>query len=951
MIRRGLLGVAILLLVGALADATLHNDAVGRRIIGQADASPATSLTVERARDVPLLTTSMGGDPVVGTYSLYLQLRGLTPGATLLIDSMMDGLPRELLLRTVSATADVRMVELPDSVAGQLSLLDGPTLDGTYRQGPWEIYLETGPVATLVVTRRDGPTKVVDARLLDVVLDEAAAQPVDAAQVTSARGSDRRPTLTHAIVAESLVLLLLMVAGGALLPRTGMGRPVRVLLAPIVGVALHAALALLLLPGLLGLAATLSVALLLAGFARARGEDVGWRADDLRALAAVSTFIVVIVVVARWSQFVSLTGDSRTYWAGGAAFADGTLGPDLISLSRGLAQQALHAVGFSLGAEGLQAIGAVLLGLSLLIILAIATTQDGGGRVSLWSGTVLGAVAIGLALLASPQVRTLAAYINAHILVAALLLTLVILVGAATLDDPRGTSGRSAQAAIAATVTALVLARPEGPLLAALVLVATFAIPAEPDTEDGSARTGRGASRFRPAWAALGAATLLWAALLVRSSFAAGARPAPALVLLGSAGLLMLLVAGALPRVPEPLLRSTPTVVLVMLWAITLVLLGRERVNFVEMAIANLGQGFGGWGVLGPLMIVAALLAVVLSGLTASTSLGWIEPARVFLIGFIPLLVISRLSGSLGAEGAALESLLRGGGRVGWGDSVNRMWSHGILVAALLLIGAGRTERSVQWAPSGPGRILRVGPAVLVVALFGSWVAVQWEPHYLPARSTIEATRVLAIEGQQPIAELLDGVRVDQTVVLNPPALPPGSRATGVCVDVGLVTLDRRTTGTVTIAVSAEHLQSSRSIDARRVSDWSGEEVCLTIDDGGSPDASIAALSEMLQGLRISVSGAGAEPEAAVSALQGSGGILGAVVTIASADGSLLERRVGPLVHSVDVRYRRAVPWFYPVADDAVARLPWALVLVATATVVAAGIRASPSGLRRRNRN
>jgi hypothetical protein len=77
--------------------------------------------------------------------------------------------------------------------------------------------------------------------------------------------------------------------------------------------------------------------------------------------------------------------------------------------------------------------------------------------------------------------------------------------------------------------------------------------------------------------------------------------------------------------------------------------------------------------------------------------------ARWALIGFIPLTMFSKLGDGLQAVDSDFGTLLSGGGRVGWGDSVNRMWTHAILLVLMLFI-----VRVMQWAredeaDDGPG--------------------------------------------------------------------------------------------------------------------------------------------------------------------------------------------------------------------------------------------------------
>lgn len=412
--------------------------------------------------------------------------------------------------------------------------------------------------------------------------------------------------------------------------------------------------------------------------------DVGWRHDDLGRLALACGGILATVGWARWTSFLTLTPDSRDYWAGGALLADGGLGISLLDVKRGLSQQSLHAVGFTLGIEGLQAMGAVLL-LFGAVLLALQSPRRPGSA-------VLTTLALASTALLSPQFRTMAAYLNGHMLVAVLLLVLVLLIGAGVKGEQRA----GLLPAVAAVSTALVITRPEGAILVGLVLLGTLGV-----SDDRAP--------WRSAWAALAVGTITWTVMLAAGAVAGGNGALTALVLLGGVGVSAALVALVLDRLPPMVRRHVPLGIAVALWAVALLLDQRDSVVFVDAAITNLGRGPGGWGVLGPLLIISGIVAVRLTVGRDDLRTG---PARWFVVGFIPITMLMKLGDGLQGEGAGLASLISGGGRIGWGDSVNRMWMHAALVVLLLVIRSGQHVPPSTVHRDGP-----VGPRPLTAAV------------------------------------------------------------------------------------------------------------------------------------------------------------------------------------------------------------------------------------------
>jgi len=139
--------------------------------------------------------------------------------------------------------------------------------------------------------------------------------------------------------------------------------------------------------------------------------------------------------------------------------------------------------------------------------------------------------------------------------------------------------------------------------------------------------------------------------------------------------------------------RTVPQVIGVSLWAATLVLIVGDvgNVRFLDVAIINIGEAQGRWGAAGVLLFLIGLLAV--AARERRDDGPGVLGARWALIGFIPLTMFAKLGDGLQAVDSDFGTLLSGGGRIGWGDSVNRMWTHAILLVLMLFI-----VRVMQWS-------------------------------------------------------------------------------------------------------------------------------------------------------------------------------------------------------------------------------------------------------------
>ena len=604
----------------------------------------------------------------------YTAIRAMAPGAVVFTDAIPQDFDDWNTLSPVFLLALAEVSEIRFRDLSRLVPPDGvPTMIGSARHGPWSLHLKEAvePATALLITEADGVLYIVDARLAPALLAE------DFSIVPTA--SIRVPAVAGA-VADGVLLLLLFLVGGLFLPRESLSRGHRLGLALPLGIAAYGALGLLRLPGLWSLVALALVSCGAYLWGARQGYRPGWAGADLPWLVSVGAILALVAAWSRANGFIWPTADSISYLARARLLADGNLTPGMVELKRGAAQQQLHAPSFALGVEGFQSLGAAALVLGVVLLLLAPSVLDGSTGVDAdWRspGAVAAFAAAGL-LLFSPAIPVIAAYINSHMLLAVLLLTIVLLLAICGGGLGQDDFARTLIPAVAAVLTAIVLLRPEGTLLAALVLMGTL-------------RSGSPA--HRALWWWLGTATLAWNAMLIRGAFERGEPPASIVFAMTALGLLLLIVPALLARMTDGMRRAVPLLVGGALWTATLVLLVGDvgNIRFLDVAIINIGEAQGRWGAAGVLLFLIGLVAV--AARERPDDGPGVLGARWVLIGFIPLTMFAKLGDGLQAIDSDFGTLLRGGGRVGWGDSVNRMWTHAILLVLMLFI-----VRVMQWS-------------------------------------------------------------------------------------------------------------------------------------------------------------------------------------------------------------------------------------------------------------
>ena len=642
---------------------------VGGLVDRSMQASPTFRDVATSPRDATTLVAladAIGGQ---GRYRLFLEIERSSPRSAITLDDRVRAHAhfQESYLYALSGAREFQRERLDVQLVAGAS----ETASGSFRGRDWRLHLlEPGSIGSELLVWREGRTLIIaDGRL---VTGRSTLGELNAEADTTI-GS---PRLRRATLVDAALLTGLFLAGGALIPAAGSVSVLRGGLALVVGFGLQAAVGILRLPGLWSMLAAMATAAALSLLAKRAGHDVGWSRRDLPLIGIGAASILAVSVVARWIGFIWVSVDSVEYLAQSRMLADGFFTARNVDVKRGLGQQSIHAPGFALGVEGLQSLGLATLVVAVLLVAALPLAlQVSRPAIACSVSTLLAG-----GLLASPAFPIMASYVNSHVLVAVLLLGIALLLGvqSAPADGAQDQSS-AGMYGVGVLVAGLVLLRPEGTLLAAVMLI--------------------GASGVKPDFAGkvlrvLGGMTIVWNLVLIQA-YAARGDGAPTLVIaMLMLGVGFLVLPFALERIPQVLATRLPLITSSALWGLSLLLvaLGGEGVNFFRAATANLGQGLGNWGALGLAMVI---LGVAVAGWPLPERAGaGAHAARWMLVSFVPMTMVARLGDGLQRSGAGLDVLLSGGGSIGWGDSVNRMWTHVmllVLLVAVTRVSAGRS--------------------------------------------------------------------------------------------------------------------------------------------------------------------------------------------------------------------------------------------------------------------
>ena len=784
--------------------------------------------TFEALRISPRLTGTVGAHPIsVETVSDAQQaLRHSLPRAlgatavhTIIVDTVrppagVSGLPMRFLHGTRTVT---------EAPFGPLDI-DGiaeaapRTLEGFDVRGPWRVLLVDVDATVLVATA--GPGGADDRMLVDARLVPEAAGPADLGAMPPRTLPQPDRTLLRDVAVDGAILTTLLLIGGLMLPAHPRLRAVRAPLGLLVGVGALATTGLLLVPGTWSLVAVGAAASAVAFSTRRRGHAVGWRREDLGWLAVHLAMLLATVTLSRARGLFSMSADSFTYLLGARALALGQLAASQLDVKRLVAQQALHAPGFAAGVEGFQALGPVLLVAGVGIV-ALLPLVAGVRHRALPLLLALGAAG----LIASSQwLWFMASYVNNHVLVAAILLGLVLLWWF-TSEHPE--AERAVIVPVTLMLATIVLSRAEAVLIVGLLLAGTLI------TRDGL--------RWRWAWQAAGGLLLVWNTLLVVGGGGLEGLSAPVLVGLAGGAILLTAPAG-LERIPAGLRVKLPSVVLALLWAVTagyllIEVTGTRPVSFFGALRTNLGLGEGGWGVTAPFLLVATLLAVWSTRTMPASS-----PARTLVIGFVPITLIAKMAdGSDRVDAGSLldvtDTLLAGGGRIGWGDSGNRMLTHVtltivfLLVVALLRMGAEDGQR--------PGRAAgdRLGPARTPLALIGVSAILAfavlrfWDPQNLSWPGPAIEMQVHSADVGSDRVTLADGDRLTERIELPPDLLPADTATARVCAELLIANPDGGREGALELTIEVDGMVGRDRSAARFTFDDKPASVCVELSD------------------------------------------------------------------------------------------------------------------------
>ncbi len=828
---------------------------------------------LERARFAPLPRSPLGLEQVTlhetsanveggSTFGRYTAIRSLAPGATLFVEASAGGGRPDLYFQELGLIASIVPVDLSSAAATGIptQVLTGPG---------WRLLAADGAVAGLALLAGPDGEDFVDVRLTsgwDV--PELLDDPVpDAGQASS---------LGRTVVVDVVVLLALLLGGGLLLPRPSTSGPLRFPLALLAGTALQASLGLLLLPwrwASVMFVATAGAAWLIL---RRRGISSGWSAADVKGLVPSAVILSGAAVLTRMNGWTITSNDSFTYWTGARALAGGRLSVELLDEKRGLALQSLHAPGFGLGADGVLTLGPALL-IACVAVLALLPWHVSFGRSA---AARLAGVAVAALVASSGWFWFTALYLNSHLLVAGLLLLVTVL---AVLGGDRG-GVQGAMLAIGVALVAVVLARTEAVLLVSLVLLGTLVHRER--WED-----------WRWAWWSFGAGLLAWNGLLALG--ARGEEGSLSVVILAglAAGAGALLAPSLLRTVPAAIRIRVPITVGLVLWAFTLAIaltpLG-ERVRFFEVARLNLGEVAGQWYLTAPLILLLGAFGLAVMADAPSTA-----PARWLTIGLIPSVLIARLLDgaqnlSVGGERSVLDLLLSGGGRLGWGDSSNRMWTHGALVALLLVIIAARGHHTTTEPDDAPTRrSAKVRPATVALISAVLLTAVWWQPDHLGPVGPAASTTIVDTQAETPGPELTTGTSLVQRITLpSGIVIPEDTDTILACADVTFTDLGRANSGAFTITISEADGQGRSTTErhnGRSQRAGSVKSTCVELDP-------TRPLPEHVEVRLTAISG---NPDASVAPMLGTDG------------GIVSHARVDVIAASLDPRssLRRAVSW------------------------------------------
>jgi hypothetical protein len=571
---------------------------------------------------------------------------------------------------------------------------DAHTIRDQNPSGEWAVIVADGPPPALMLVVND-PTSSAAVLYLDQRLAGEAGESVRATSSETRLRRDRvgdRPHLGNFIPAawaESILLLLVLIGGSLLIPRGHFSAWV----VPSAGMIAGSALLVVVgtgsfalgLPGSPGLLLVLSAGI--AGFtasrrsanrAEARARSPSLTRWALLAGAPSVAIIALMSAVLHADGIVTQQRDGVEHIVRGVVLARGgsvEVLQDLRTLNLRMAGLAsVHGLGSLWGAELLMAWGAVL-ALATVVLTATAirrlTQPVVGGPMSALLG-VGGAV-----LLCSLPMFLYAGLSHLpHIPIAALATLLFVLLLPRCSKSAVEDGVRHEGHLFGLLAMALVLVKPDGLFVAALLLL-------------GVRHVDRVTAVV--AWRYLGLAIVGWQAIMLRAAILSGTVPSRDVLVQALVGSMLLAFSGVLLRLPRrtyALLTAAPLAVIGCALALVAVT-GQIDGSLVALR-ANILRADGGWGSALAVLLVAAIAASVAAVIARSESL---RPLVLSVLGLpaifllIPIVTESRGSGY----------------RVGLSDSMNRMWVNILPLVIILVVAALAALRRQSPSPEVPG--------------------------------------------------------------------------------------------------------------------------------------------------------------------------------------------------------------------------------------------------------
>ncbi len=756
-------------------------------------------------------------------HTMYAMLRQELPGVRILMDQDDDRPRDDLYLRHLGRTGPVEFIAFPDGWLPERA----PDLLGNLSMAEWTLHRAPGPTPALLLGYDGRNIRLVDARLVaDRLVGVDLSEPMTPSEVPVPPGRGM------AVAGETLLIVLMILLGGLLLPRTTFAGPIRPAVALLLGLAVQSLTAYLWPLGRIGLALPWLALLALAAWRRSRPSTQvphGWRRQDFPGLVVAALVTAATVLVVRTSGLVFVTADSINMVARSIAMASGDLGPGDLDFKRPLALSAVEAPAHLIGLEGLHGLGLVLL-IACGVIIALLPTLLVGVGASIESRILAGT--FGALIVVSAMLRTMASMTNTHLLLGALLLVLAVLWA---VDDDR--VGPSAVSVAAAVVTlALIPTRAEAVLLVFPLLVATLLIRSR-------------ALPWRWMWPVAGWGLVAWNGFHLIEPALARMRPQvpPTVALL--AGFALVLASPIVRRLTPKARWASGSLAIAALWMLALV---GDRQRFFAGLAANIGQGEGNWGLVGPSVAIAAIIGLTIALLLRDDRS--VLAACIAAIALPSILLAKALDGTEGLRTDSLTSALGRvfsvGATVGWRHSGNRMWTHFMLamIALLIMTVAMLTDRTRPAAPkasrASTAAILSGGLAALLLVLS------VWQPAYLgPVGPTSEIE--LAAAGPGVVGpELSDGVILERELVTERLPLPADAQDAALCVSATFVTDGRVARGDVILSVAGAAGQ--RSIDFGEFA-WQGvreRTICIPLTVPRDDERDLERFTVRIEGRR-----------------------------------------------------------------------------------------------------